>query len=86
MTNKFKVGDRVQIVNECSNIIEYSWFHRFPMTIIGVSRWYYFTDYWHSHYDLSRLDEIYDGITEECLEYSISHQRKLKLKNLRENF
>ena len=84
MTNKFKVGDSVQIVDACSNIKEYSWFHRVPMNIIGVSEFYYFTDCWHSGRDMSKTEDIFDGITEECLEFSIGHQRKLKLEKLRE--
>ena len=84
MTNKFKVGDSVQISDLCCDIKEHPWFHRATMKIIGVNEFYYFTDYWHSHYDLSRLDEIHDGITEECLDFSIVHKRKLKLEKLRE--
>jgi hypothetical protein len=54
------------------------------MTIIGTSRFYYFTDYWHSDRDMCKTEEMLDGITEECLEISIGYQRMLKLEKLRE--
>ena len=83
MTNKFKIGDSVQVSEKCNDIKEYSWFHRRPMIIIGVSQFYYFTDYWHSNRDMTNTEDIFDGITEECLILSIGYQRKLKLENLR---
>ena len=83
MTNKFKIGDSVQVSDSCGDIKKYPWTHKVPMKIIGISMFYYFTDYWHYDRDMSNVEEIHDGITEECLEFSIVHQRKLKLEKLR---
>jgi len=87
MTNKFKIGDIV-ICNECcSDIIEYPWYHKNSMIIIAIDRFSYFTDYWDSgnpgFITNKTINNVtYEGISEECLEYSIKHIRKEKLKKL----
>jgi hypothetical protein len=82
MTYKFKIGDEVQIIDECK---EFNWYHTRPMKIIGINRFYYFTDYWkirgyHSNYDFE--NDLSNGITEECLEYSNSFNRNKKLNRI----
>jgi hypothetical protein len=75
MTNKFKIGDMVEIVDECKD----TWFyHRQPMKIIGFNEWYYFTDYWKLSEPIGEFSN--DGITEECLQYS--HRRNEKLERI----
>lgn len=82
MTNKFEIGDYVEIKEECSDINEYPWFHRTPMKIIARNDFYYFTDYWEQ--DAQSLKDCvnYCGITEECLRFSEKHYRKQKLNRV----
>jgi len=83
MTNKFKIGDIVVCSVLCNDVKEYPWYHENSMIIIAIDRFYYYTDYWDSDKDFTNKNNIYyDGITEECLEFSIKHIRKEKLKKL----
>lgn len=76
MMYKFKIGDEVQI-KRISELYNYTWFHLMPMKIIATNEFYYFTDYWHN--DVLNFNNQFDGITEECLEYTNNYLRKMKL-------
>jgi len=89
MERKFKIGDIVICSEICNDIKEYPWYHKIPMSIIGFSEYgnCYYTDYWDSD-NIGMMTNktingvTYESISEECLEFSIKHTRKEKLKKL----
>jgi len=89
MKRKFKIGDIVVCSVLCNDIKEYPWYHTNSMKIIVFSEYgkSYYTDYWDSDKPGMITNNTINGVTyesisEECLEYSIKHTRKEKLKKL----